>query len=59
MLRVFNCGIGMVLIVAAGDEAAARAILEAEGERVFAIGMVEAADGPARTEVATPAGWPV
>jgi phosphoribosylformylglycinamidine cyclo-ligase len=59
MLRVFNCGIGMALIVAAADEAAARAILEAEGERVFTIGRVEAGDGPPTAEVAVPAGWPV
>jgi phosphoribosylformylglycinamidine cyclo-ligase len=58
MLRVFNCGIGMTLIVAAADEAAARALLEAEGERVFTIGTVEAGDGEPRAEVATPAGWP-
>jgi phosphoribosylformylglycinamidine cyclo-ligase len=59
MLRVFNCGIGMTLIVAAADEGAARAILEAEGETVFTIGTVEAGDGPARAEVAAPPGWPV
>jgi phosphoribosylformylglycinamidine cyclo-ligase len=59
MLRVFNCGIGMVLIVAAADEAAARAILESAGERVFTIGTVEAGDGAPHAEVATPAGWPV
>ena len=59
MLRVFNCGIGMVLIVAAADETAARAILASEGEAVFAIGAVEAGEGPPRAEVAAPAGWPV
>ena len=59
MLRVFNCGIGMVLIVAAADETAARAILASEGETVFAIGAVEAGEGPPRAEVAAPAGWPV
>jgi phosphoribosylformylglycinamidine cyclo-ligase len=58
MLRVFNCGIGMTLIVAPGDEATARAMLEAAGETVFSIGHVEAGEGPARAEVATPAGWP-
>jgi phosphoribosylformylglycinamidine cyclo-ligase len=59
MLRVFNCGIGMALIVAPEHEAEARAILEGAGETVFAIGQVEAGDGPARAEVTTPAGWPV
>jgi phosphoribosylformylglycinamidine cyclo-ligase len=58
MLRVFNCGIGMTLIVAGADETAARAILEGAGETVFTIGTVEAAEGPARAEIATPAGWP-
>jgi phosphoribosylformylglycinamidine cyclo-ligase len=61
MLRVFNCGIGMVLIVAPEHEAEARAILEAEGETVFAIGRVEAGEAAqreARAEITTPAGWP-
>ncbi len=41
MLRVFNCGIGMALVVA--DAAAATAILRREGETVFDLGRVEAA----------------
>jgi phosphoribosylformylglycinamidine cyclo-ligase len=59
MLRVFNCGIGMTVIVAPEHATEARAILEGAGETVFAIGHVEAGDGPARAEVTTPAGWPV
>jgi phosphoribosylformylglycinamidine cyclo-ligase len=59
MLRVFNCGIGMTVIVAPEHATEARAILEGAGETVFAIGQVEAGDGPARAEVTTPAGWPV
>ena len=41
MHRVFNCGIGMVLIVAATDADAALAFLQAQGERAFRIGRIE------------------
>ena len=58
MLRVFNCGIGMTLIVAPEHEAEALARLTERGETVFAIGTVQAAEGPPRAEVATPPGWP-
>lgn len=58
MLRVFNCGIGMTAVVAPEHVAEARAILETEGETVFEIGHIEAAEGEARTEIAIPAGWP-
>ncbi|WP_158805885.1 MULTISPECIES: phosphoribosylformylglycinamidine cyclo-ligase [unclassified Acidisoma] len=59
MLRVFNCGIGMTLVVAAADVDAARSMLEAEGESVFTIGKVDAGagPGPATVEVRTPADW--
>jgi phosphoribosylformylglycinamidine cyclo-ligase len=39
--RVFNCGIGMVLIVSAEEAAAARSMLEAGGETVYRIGEIE------------------
>jgi phosphoribosylformylglycinamidine cyclo-ligase len=45
MWRVFNCGIGMVVVVARGDVPAARALLEREGERVYEIGAIEKASG--------------
>jgi len=52
MHRVFNCGIGMVVIVANGDVARATALLEAAGERVYRIGRIEArAAGASPTEV--------
>jgi len=59
MLRVFNCGIGMTVIVAAEHEAEACRILQAEGETVFTIGRVEARTGAAVAEIATPANWPL
>jgi len=40
MHRVFNCGIGMVVIVAAKDAARAQAALTRAGERVWRIGTV-------------------
>ena len=40
MHRVFNCGIGMVVVVSHKDAAMARAVLEVSGERVFEIGHI-------------------
>ncbi len=58
MLRVFNCGIGMAVITA--DPKAARVVLEANGETVFAIGHIEAVDPDTEPEIHInlPAGWP-
>ena len=41
MLKTFNCGIGMVLVVAADRAEALAQALDAAGERVFRIGQVE------------------
>jgi phosphoribosylformylglycinamidine cyclo-ligase len=41
MARTFNCGIGMVLVVAADRVDAVRGILESAGEQVFRIGSIE------------------
>jgi phosphoribosylformylglycinamidine cyclo-ligase len=56
MLRVFNCGIGMVLVVT--DAEAARHVLEAEGETVFAIGRIEPGPDRPDVEITLPEGWP-
>jgi phosphoribosylformylglycinamidine cyclo-ligase len=45
MYRVFNCGIGMVLVVAASDAKRAADLLRAEGETVYEIGKIEASAG--------------
>ncbi|MDH5210080.1 MAG: phosphoribosylformylglycinamidine cyclo-ligase [Betaproteobacteria bacterium] len=45
MHRVFNCGIGMVLVVAAADAQRAATRLRALGEIVYEIGRVEKARG--------------
>ena len=45
MHRTFNCGIGMVVIVAAADAEAAMAELKAAGEKVYRIGQIRARQG--------------
>jgi phosphoribosylformylglycinamidine cyclo-ligase len=45
MFRVFNCGIGMALIVAASDAKAAADHLRQSGETVYDIGTVEKSSG--------------
>ncbi|MDG3577234.1 phosphoribosylformylglycinamidine cyclo-ligase [Rhizobium sp. YJ-22] len=50
MLRTFNCGIGMIAVVSAGDAETVRAALAAEGEQVVTLGrMVARAEGAAGT----------
>ncbi len=56
MLRVFNCGIGMVLVVA--DPQAVMAALGEMGETGFVIGRVEACAGEASVRMALPENWP-
>jgi phosphoribosylformylglycinamidine cyclo-ligase len=41
MLRVFNCGIGMTVVVSSTDAEAAARALTASGETVFQIGRIE------------------
>ena len=48
MLRTFNCGIGMIAVVAAEDAEAVTAAFEAAGETVFRLGQLIAGDGEAK-----------
>ncbi len=45
MLRVFNCGLGMVLAVAREDVGSAKAVLAVRDELVYEVGEVEAGAG--------------
>ena len=52
MNRVFNCGIGMVLVVPAAQADAAVDLLRAEGEQPYRIGQIrQRAEGEAQTIV--------
>ncbi|MFA9441882.1 phosphoribosylformylglycinamidine cyclo-ligase [Uliginosibacterium sp. sgz301328] len=51
MYRTFNCGVGMVVIVAAEDADAATAALVAQGETVYRLGQIEERNGRAPTVV--------
>jgi phosphoribosylformylglycinamidine cyclo-ligase len=55
MLRVFNCGVGMALVVS--DPVAAIKLLEEQGEVVSRIGVIETGDGAARVQFEPPVGW--
>jgi len=50
MLRVFNCGVGMVLIVPAARADEVRSRLDAAGEPTFEIGRIERGRGAVRFE---------
>jgi phosphoribosylformylglycinamidine cyclo-ligase len=56
MLRVFNCGIGMAVVVADAD--AATALLRDQGECIARIGHIAEGSGPPAVRLTPPAGWP-
>jgi phosphoribosylformylglycinamidine cyclo-ligase len=45
MFRVFNCGIGMAIVVSPQNAQSAAALLKRDGELVYEIGRIEAASG--------------
>jgi phosphoribosylformylglycinamidine cyclo-ligase len=52
MFRVFNCGIGMVLVLAPADAPRAVEALRESGETVYEIGTVERGEGEAQAVMA-------
>jgi phosphoribosylformylglycinamidine cyclo-ligase len=52
MRRTFNCGLGLVAVVAPADAGAVTAALEASGERAFVIGDIAPGSGASRVEFA-------
>lgn len=59
MLRVFNCGLGMVLVVPEAGLGAAMRFLTEAGESPFRIGQLEASTGPAGIRFQNlPKAWP-
>jgi phosphoribosylformylglycinamidine cyclo-ligase len=57
MLRVFNCGIGMAVVVAAEDSERATEMLRDAGESVARIGHIAAGSGEAEVRIEVPEGW--
>ncbi len=55
MLRVFNCGLGMVLVVSDAD--AALSLLHEAGEQAWTIGSIEAGTGPAQVRMTAMPEW--
>jgi phosphoribosylformylglycinamidine cyclo-ligase len=51
MFRVFNCGIGMVLVLSGDDVKQATEVLRAAGETVYEIGTIEEGSGEAQAVV--------
>jgi phosphoribosylformylglycinamidine cyclo-ligase len=51
MYRTFNCGIGMVLVVAADDADKTIQVLTEQGESAVVIGKIESSQGSPEVEI--------
>ena len=51
MVRTFNCGIGMVLVIAPDHADAVTRHLSEQGETVYRVGEIEAGDGPPQVRI--------
>jgi phosphoribosylformylglycinamidine cyclo-ligase len=56
MLRVFNCGVGMALVISDAEPAAE--MLASLNEAAFPLGVISAAEGPPVVGIDLPPGWP-
>ena len=45
MYRTFNCGIGMVVVIAEADADAVQAFLTEQGETVYRLGVIRGRNG--------------
>jgi phosphoribosylformylglycinamidine cyclo-ligase len=52
MRRTFNCGLGLIAVVPAGDAEKVRAAFESAGEHAFVVGDIAPGSGPSRVEFA-------
>jgi phosphoribosylformylglycinamidine cyclo-ligase len=52
MRRTFNCGLGLVVVVAASEADKARHAFESAGERAYVVGEIISGEGEARVEFA-------
>ena len=57
MMRTFNCGIGMAVVVGADDAEGLTAVFEAQGETVYRIGEIVPLEGRAVTLANLEAAW--
>jgi phosphoribosylformylglycinamidine cyclo-ligase len=58
MLKTFNCGIGMVVVVEAASAETVLSAIRAQGDKADVIGEIRSRDGAEPVTYDIPAGWP-